>query len=174
MRMTALAALATLALVATGCGDDTKVVTETNSAGQATTRTVADVTFAKTKFVLHGALAYGAFRRYIQKPFQRGAFQKGAPKRKRSMAKAAIATAFVVHELKAMRRAAESDDKLRAIGDKIGAVIPDLDSLADVLRNGGSVAGFGGITSALDAILGDAKAAGAGFSQDKAVKVPGL
>jgi hypothetical protein len=34
--------------------------------------------FAKTKFVLHAGLAFGAFHRYLYKPYQAGTFNKGA------------------------------------------------------------------------------------------------
>ena len=72
-----LAVLVPAALLS-GCGSDSKTVTTTNASGQTTTRTVPDVKFAKTKFVLHTGLAIGAFRRYIYKPWKAGKFQKGA------------------------------------------------------------------------------------------------
>src|SRR5688572_18801113 len=106
-----LAAVA-LSLAVAGCGDDTKVVTDEVN-GEAVTRTVADVKFAKTKFVLHAGLAAGAFKRYILDPYQEGRFKAGAEKRKRTFVKAAIAGAFAVHEFKSARRAAESSDVLR-------------------------------------------------------------
>ncbi len=70
----ALVVLTLLALLVavSGCGNKTKVVSGTNKQGQTTTRTVPSVRFAKAKFVIHGALAYGAFRRYIYKPFRAG------------------------------------------------------------------------------------------------------
>ena len=86
-------ALVPAALVASGCGSDTKVVTGTNSSGQATTRTVPDVKFAKTKFVLHTGLAIGAFRRWIYKPWKAGTFKKGADGRTKALVKAAAAGA---------------------------------------------------------------------------------
>ena len=71
-------ALVPAALVASGCGGDTKTVSGTNASGQTTTRTVPDVKFAKTKFVLHTGLALGAFHRYIYKPWKAGKLKKGA------------------------------------------------------------------------------------------------
>src|SRR5437879_4112962 len=54
--------------------------------------------FAKTKFVFHAGLAFGAFHRYIYKPFRNGAF--GRPfSHKLALIKAAVASLFVYHEL---------------------------------------------------------------------------
>src|SRR5579862_4715383 len=53
-------ALACAALAGTGCGSSKKTITETNAAGVVTTKTVPNVHFAKTKFVLHMGLAFGA------------------------------------------------------------------------------------------------------------------
>ncbi|MBO0691872.1 MAG: hypothetical protein J2P58_03150, partial [Acidimicrobiaceae bacterium] len=54
--------------------------------------------FAKTKFVLHSALAFGAFHRYIYKPFRSGSFSSSNHFTKRLLAfgKATAAGLFVV------------------------------------------------------------------------------
>ncbi len=161
-----------LALGAVGCGDKTKEITTTNSSGQAVTQTVPAVHFAKTKFVLHGGLAYGAFHRYIYKPYEAGSFKKGAPKRKRSIAKAVAATAFIAHELRQMNRAALSDDRLRPIAQKVGTIIPSIASLAAALR-GGNFGTLDTIKKGLDGIVGDAAAAGVTIPQDKAPAIGG-
>ena len=54
------------ALGLTGCG--TKTVTNTGANGQSTTQTVPNVHFAKTKFVLHMGLAFGAILMLAQLP----------------------------------------------------------------------------------------------------------
>ena len=164
--------LVALALLASGCGDKTKEVTTTNSSGQVVTETVPDVHFAKTKFVLHGGLAYGAFHRYIYKPYKAGSFKKGGPKHKRSIAKAVAASAFIVHELKQMNRAALSDDHLRPIAQKIGKILPSLSSLAAALR-AGNFGTLDAIKTGFDGIVGDAKAAGVDVPKDKAPPIGG-
>ena len=153
-----LACLLVAAFSLSACGD--KTVTSTDTSGNVSTRTVPDVKFAKTKFVLHTGLAIGAFKRYIATPFANGEFKKGSPKRKRTIAKAVAAGAFVAHELKQARDAALSDDKLRGIGDKLGSVGDQLKgllpSLATGALSGGSVSsilgGLGGISSAAGAL----------------------
>lgn len=175
-RILALLCLLAIALVLASCGDDTKTITETTKSGDVTTRTVPDVKFAKTKFVLHGGLAYGAFHRYVYKPYKAGSFKKGAPKRKRSIAKAAIAGAFTLNELRLMRNAALSDDKLRPLADKIGNITPTLAALATRLKGGslGSTGDLGSLSTQLDSLVGAAKAAGVNVPTNKVPPIPGL
>lgn len=131
-----LALLLPAALVASGCGKDTKTVTTTNASGQATTRTVPDVKFAKTKFVLHTGLAIGAFRRYIYKPWKAGTFKQGADGRTAALVKAAAAGAFTANELRLARNAALSDDKLRGVGDKLGGLTTKAKALVPGFKDG--------------------------------------
>lgn len=131
--LTCVLALA-LALSATGCGD--KTVTETGSNGQVTTRTVPNVHFAKTKFLLHSGLAFGSIRRWIYKPATTGAFQQGAPDRKKSIAKAAAAGVFALNELRLARKAALSDDKLRPLADKLSGLTDQIQSALTSFQGG--------------------------------------
>src|ERR1700761_3508894 len=50
--------------------------------------------FAKTKFTAHAALGFGAFHRYIYKPYRAGTFRSGAHGRLTTFAKAALAALF--------------------------------------------------------------------------------
>ena len=132
-----LALVAVLGLLVAGCGgDDTKTVTTTGPDGRKVTQTVPDVKFAKTKFLLHSGLAFGAFHRYILKPYRAGAFRKGAPGRTKALAKAAVASVFAVHELKLARRAALSDDRLRPLVNRMDAALARLGGLRGALRGG--------------------------------------
>ena len=53
--------------------------------------------FAKTRFLLHAGLAFGAFHHFIYNPFKAGDFT--GPKKVSTIAKAAVAGAFVYHEI---------------------------------------------------------------------------
>jgi hypothetical protein len=55
--------------------------------------------FAKTKFVAHTGLAFGAFHRYLYKPYQAGTFSHGHHGRVFALIKAAAATLFIKHEV---------------------------------------------------------------------------
>lgn len=55
--------------------------------------------FAKTKFLLHAGLAFGAFHRYIYKPFKNGGFTP-VSSHKLAIVKAGAAGLFAYHEIK--------------------------------------------------------------------------
>jgi hypothetical protein len=56
--------------------------------------------FAKTKFLAHAALGFGAFHRYIYKPYRAGTFRSGAHGRIRAFIKATLAALFVKREIR--------------------------------------------------------------------------
>ncbi len=123
---------ATLAFA--GCG--TKTVTSTGANGQVTTQTVPNVHFAKTKFLLHMGLAFGAIHRYIYKPLRNGALRSGAPGRIKVLLKGATAALFAVHELRVAHDDALSSNLLRPLANKIDGLGSKLSGLVSGLRNG--------------------------------------
>jgi hypothetical protein len=168
-----VALLLATVLAASGCGGDTKTVTVTNEAGQATTRTVPDVKFAKTQFVLHTGLAIGAFRRYIYKPSRAGAFAPGAEGRTVALAKAAAAGAFTANEVRLARNAALSDDTLRGVGDKLGVVGDQLKRFVPGLEDGKIDAGdVASIAAQLGGVTELAKSLGVSVPE-RSVPIPG-
>jgi hypothetical protein len=171
---TSLAVLGLALGVLAGCGDDTKVVTDTGAKGQTTVRTVPDIKFAKTKFVLHAGLAFGAFHRYIYKPYKEGKFRSGTSGRKRAFVKAGLAGLFAYHELKVARKDALADDTLRR------RLLPLIDRLSDKFSllaaafkggsfNPGDVLAAEG---ALSALKGQASSDGANI-KDRSAPIPG-
>jgi hypothetical protein len=123
-------------LTLAGCGSSTKTVSSTGSNGQVTTQTVPNVHFAKTKFLLHTGLAFGAFHRYIYKPLRAGALSHGAPGRVRVLLKGAAATVFIVHELRLAHDDALSSDLLRPLANRIDAARSKIGGLAGGLKDG--------------------------------------
>jgi hypothetical protein len=79
------------ALVVAGCGSHSN-----SSPAAGTTH------FAKTKFVLHAGLAFGAFHRWIYKPFRAGVLSHPFL-HKLAFVKALAAGAFVLHEVRLAR-----------------------------------------------------------------------
>jgi hypothetical protein len=132
--LTTLLLVATLALA--GCGSASKTVSSTGANGQVTTQTVPDVHFAKTKFLLHTGLAFGAIHRYIYKPLHAGALRSGAPGRVRVLVKGAAAAVFAVHELKLAHNDALSSDLLRPLVNKVDGLGSKLSGLAGSLKSG--------------------------------------
>jgi hypothetical protein len=160
------------ALVVAGCGSSTKTVTTTNAQGKQVTQTVPDIKFAKTKFLVHSGLAFGAFHRYILKPYRAGSFKKGAPGRTKSLAKAGAAGLFAVHELKVARKDALADDHLRPLANRLDAAVGRLGSLSSVLKGGGlNPGGLLGAAGAITALGRQSAGAGATI-KDRAA--PGL
>jgi hypothetical protein len=81
-------------LAVAGCGSSSHTSSSAGSGG--TTH------FAKTKFVLHAGLAFGAFHRWIYKPYKAGDLSHPL-RHKLTFVKALAATAFVIHEVKLAR-----------------------------------------------------------------------
>jgi hypothetical protein len=125
-----------------GCG--TKTVSSTGANGQVTTQTVPNVHFAKTKFLLHAGLAFGAIHRYIYKPLRNGALRSGAPGRIRVLLKGATAALFAVHELRVAHDDALSSNLLRPLANKISpSALLGSSNAADALGSASSGLGAG-------------------------------
>ncbi len=121
-------------LVLAGCG--TKTVSSTNANGQVSTQTVPNVHFAKTKFVLHMGLAFGAIHRYIYKPLRNGALRRGAPGRVTVLLKGAAAAVFAVHELRVAHDDALASNLLRPLANKVDSLGGKLSGLVNGLKSG--------------------------------------
>jgi hypothetical protein len=145
----ALVLALTCASVLGGCGS-------ASSGGSGTPH----VHFAKTKFLLHAGLAFGAFHRYIDKPYRAGGFTPVST-HKVAIVKAGVAGLFAYHEIKIALVDAQSSSTLSKLVSPITALETKLHSLATGLHSGkldGSA-----ITSANSSVstLG-AKSAGSG------------
>ena len=151
-----IAVLLVFAAGAAGCGS--KTITQTGANGAVTTKTVSNIHFAKTKFVLHLGLAFGAFHRYIYKPYQAGAFRSGAPGRVKAIVKAGSAALLAVHELKTAHEDALSDEHLRPLAEKVEQLLNRLTHLGGVFKGGSfdpaGVIGAAGAVSTLGAASG--------------------
>ena len=88
-------AMVALIIGLAGCGGSSNQSSGSGGSGSGTPH----VHFAKTKFVLHAGLAFGAFHRYIYKPFRSGGFTP-ALKHKLAIVKAGAAALFAYHEIK--------------------------------------------------------------------------
>jgi hypothetical protein len=93
------------------------------------------VHFAKTKFVLHAGLAFGAFHRYIYKPFRNGGFTPPLS-HKAAIVKAGVAALFVYHELKIALVDARSSQLLSKLVSPLTVLQNKLNALHQSLRGG--------------------------------------
>lgn len=155
------AVLAAIGLLASGCGG-AKTTTSTNAQGQ--TVVTCQIRFAKTKFLLHTGIAAGAFYRYVYDPWRAGAFKKGAPGRKKALAKAGASGLVVVHELKIAARDAHCDGPaLKALARPMSAAVAASGALTAL--TGGGLGSIGTAGAAFDELKSAAAAAGVTIKQ---------
>jgi len=162
--VTLVAVLSVLALAAAGCGSSSSSTTTSAAASAgstaATTSTTSTTKFAKTKFVLHAGLAFGAFHRWIYKPAKAGDLSHPL-EHKLTTLKAALAAAFVYHELKLVLADAQADPTLSKLVAPITALQNKLHSLAGSVKSGGaSAADVSGLDSTISSIKSGAASAG--------------
>ena len=167
-RVAAVLATGLLLCGTAGCGSKSKSNTSsqgTNANGAATqsaTNSAAgsQVRFAKTKFVLHAGLAFGAFHRYIYKPFRTGKLGDGLFKNKAVKIKAALAAAFAYHELRLALNAARGSKILSKALAPLLALQTKLSSMRTALKRG-DTSQVPSANAAVDSASSASKAAGA-------------
>lgn len=130
----ALGATACNSKRATGAGG---AASATSSPSTGTCTSTGTIHFAKTKFLLHAGLAFGAFHRYILKPYEAGSFASGASGRTRALIKAGAAGLFDVHEVKLAAQDASSDPTLCHLAAPFDALATGLTAIAAKFRSGG-------------------------------------
>ena len=174
-----LAALLTLAVLVAGCAGNS---TNTGAAGgsastqsqvQPTPGSAAGATsapagaagqcptdntkvFAKTRFVLHAAEAFGVFHRYLYKPYRKGAFTKGANGRTRSFVKAGVAVLFIKRQVRLATEDAKANPTLcNAVAAPLTQIRDTLSGAVDQLKNG-DTSWIEGLNSVVSAVQGSA------------------
>jgi len=123
--------------------------------------------FAKTKFVAHAALGFGAFHRYIYKPYRAGTFRSGAHGRLIAFAKAALAALFIKREIRLSAAAAQNSPALckiiltplRTVSETIQAAVTKLE--------GGDVSGISAVQNAVSQAESGASGLGAGITENQ-------
>jgi hypothetical protein len=122
--------------------------------------------FAKTKFVTHAALGFGAFHRYIYKPYRAGTFRSGAHGRISAFVKAGLAALFIKREVRLAGDAAQNSPALckailtplRTVSETVQAAVSDLKQ--------GNTSGVGGIESAISQVESRASGQGASITEN--------
>lgn len=125
-----------LVLAAAGCGSSkssSSSATPASASSSATTST--SIKLAKTKFVLHAGLAFGAFHRWIYKPVKAG-YLAHPLQHKAALVKGGLAGAFVIHELKLALVDAQADPTLSKLVAPITALQDKLKSLPSDMKSG--------------------------------------
>lgn len=122
--------------------------------------------FAKTKFVTHAALGFGAFHRYIYKPYRAGTFRSGAHGRISAFVKAGLAALFIKREVRLAGEAAQNSPALcKAILSPLRTVSETVEAAVSKLKQGDS-SGVGDIESAISQVKSGASSQGATITEN--------
>jgi hypothetical protein len=168
MRYPVCLVLCVFALAVAGCGSSNSSPTSSAATPAATApaSTTTTTHLAKTKFVLHAGLAFGAFHRWIYKPAKAGELSHPL-EHKLTTVKAALAAAFVYHELKLALADAQSSPTLSKLVAPITDLQNKLHGLAGSVKSGGaSAADVDGVDSTISSIKSQAAAAGQTITEE--------
>jgi len=130
---------------ATACGSSSKSSSPPAAAGQASssasssTGTCAEAgtrKIPKTRLLADLALTYGAFHRYLYKPYEAGAFHKGADGRTAAIIKAGLASAAIVKLLSNASKNAAADPTLCKYVPNIDNIKGGLTGLVGKIKGG--------------------------------------
>ena len=124
----------------------------------------------KTRLLADLALTYGAFHRYLYKPYKAGAFRKGASGRTKAIIKAGLATAVIVKLLSNAKKNAAADPTLCKFVPSIDNIKASLSNLANKIRGGSATSSGADSTNSLFEQL----RSGAGFTPPSNSSLPGL
>ncbi len=125
----------------------------------------------KTRLLADLGLTYGAFHRYLYKPYQAGAFHKGATGRTKAIIKAGLAAAAVVKLLSNASKNAAADPTLCKYVPNIDNIKSGLTGLAGKIKGGTASSGdVSNLSGQFDQLKN-----GTGFtSSDSNSSLPGL
>jgi hypothetical protein len=159
IRRLALLGVLVVAIGLAGCGSSSS--SSATPAASAGSNPPAHVAFAKTKFVLHAGLAFGAFHRYIYKPFRSGGFTP-VGSHKFAIVKAGVAALFVYHEVKIALVDAQSSPLLSKLVSPLTALQTRMRGLEARLHGGqldsSAINGANGDVSSLGSMASQAGA----------------
>lgn len=93
--------------------------------------------FAKTRFVLHTAEGFGAFHRYLYKPYKAGSFTKGSSGRISAFVKAGAAALFIKRQVRLASENVKANPTLcRAIAAPLAKVGDEISGAVTKLKGG--------------------------------------
>jgi hypothetical protein len=122
--------------------------------------------FAKTKFVTHAALGFGAFHRYIYKPYRAGTFRSGAHGRISAFIKAGLAALFIKREVRLAGDAARNSPALcKLILAPLRTVSESVQAAVSKLKQG-DASGVGAIQSSISKVESGASSQGATITEN--------
>jgi len=165
---------------ATACSSSSKSASPPAAAGQASSSTASASTgscaqagtrkIPKTRLLADLALTYGAFHRYLYKPYQAGAFHKGASGRTKAIIKAGLASAAIVKLLSNADANAAADPTLCKYVPSISNIKAGLTGLGGKIKGGTATSGdVSNLSSQFDQLKNST-----GFTLPANASLPGL
>jgi hypothetical protein len=141
--------------------------TSTASASAAPTACPSEASgFAKTKFVAHAALGFGAFHRYIYKPYRAGTFRSGAHGRLVAFIKAGLAALFIKREIRLAFAAAQNSPALcKLVVSPMRTVSETVQAAVSKLKHG-DASGAGSVETAISQVESQASSQGANIVEN--------
>ncbi|MGB8406618.1 MAG: hypothetical protein WCE30_21405 [Mycobacterium sp.] len=127
----------------------------------------ATTSFAKTKFVAHSGLAFGAFHHWLWKPFEAGAFTKGTSGRVTAFIKGGLAALFVKREIRLATSDVQADPAL------CKAIIAPLDDIGNTVQaafdklKGGDASGLTALNSSIGSVESTSQTNGVAIQEDE-------
>jgi hypothetical protein len=121
--------------------------------------------------LLHAGLAFGAFHRYLYKPFRAGTFHSGAHGRLVAFVKAGLATVFIEHEIRLTAGDVQANPTLcKLIASPLRSLTADVSGTVSQLRAGNTTA-VEGAQSSLGSITSLAKSKGASIVDNASTSI---
>jgi len=154
-----------------GCGSSSSSSSASSSGASsssgAATSTSSGIHLAKTKFLLHAGLGFGAFHRYIYKPFKAGDFSHPLS-HKLTLVKAGLAALYVKREIRLAAQDVHASPTLSKLFSPLTAVADQIGALTGKIKRGNvSSSDIDGTQSRLQSIRSTAASKGQ-MIQDKA------
>ncbi len=182
-----VAVLLAVSLLLTGCGGKSSTATgstgggssqsQASAAPQGQASTGADAAgtqcpssnaknFAKTRFVLHTGEAFGAFHRYLYKPYQAGSFRKGSPGRIKAFVKAAAAALFIKRQVRLATEDVKANPTLcKAVAAPLAKVGDTISGAVSKLK-GGDASGITDANTSIASIKSSSASHGVAVTED--------
>jgi hypothetical protein len=165
-----MASFVLLVFLAAGCkGSATNAASSSPSAAAtaAATSCPSKATgFAKTKFIAHAGLGFGAFHRYIYKPYRAGTFRSGAHGRLTAFIKAGLAALFIKREIRLAGLAAQKSPALcKLILTPLRKVSETVQDAVTKLK-GGDTSGITSVQGAISQVKSNAASQGTTITEN--------
>ena len=143
-----------------------------NAASGASCPTSNTKSFAKTKFVAHAGLAFGAFHRYLYKPYRAGTFTSGGTRNKvLAFAKAGAATLFIKREVRLASEDVKANPTLcKVVAAPLASLGDSITSAVNKLKTG-DASGLVAANSDIASIESSAQSKGTAITEDPNAKI---